>query len=90
MEQSHNSPFPVNPGLTSAAVLLLVTFSDVETFKQSLSKTDIFIVDYSGVLSVRLAFSGTIFSFPQCTRHGLSQLSPLDMLISPFSVRPRD
>ena len=39
------------------------------------------------MISVRLAFSGTFFSFPQYTRHGLSQLSPLDMLISPYSVR---
>ena len=36
------------------------------------------------MISVRLEVSGTFVSFPQYTRHGPSQLSPLDMLISLF------
>src|SRR3712207_4035623 len=90
LEQSHNSPFPVSPGLTFAAVFWLVKFSDFQTFQQSLSRLTSFIVDYSGVISVLLTFSGTFFSFPQYTRHGLSQLSPLDVLLSPFSFSPSD
>src|SRR3712207_7185680 len=36
----------------------LVKFSDFQTFQQSLSRLTSFIVDYSGVISVRLAFLG--------------------------------
>src|SRR3712207_7354110 len=38
LEQSHNTPFPVSPGLRFAAVFWLVNFSDFQTFQQSLSK----------------------------------------------------